>query len=132
MARSITCFWLLVMIIPSWGNAIDIIPYNQKHWTKFNQLSSMKIATPTLVSKTNKAIGIISEEIRPKISGESVENICLELKGETKKNYCKVLNTEMTTFVFFKEFEKGIFCQSISFNKKYSIGIAKFESGLNQ
>ena len=123
---------LLSLMNSSWSFAQDIIPYNQKNWTKFNQLPSMKISSPVLMNKHLNVIGVINEEIRPKTKGVSAASVCKEFKGETKKQYCKIQAHDMTTFLFSKEFKKGIYFQSVSFNNKYLSGITDFESGVKQ
>lgn len=110
--------------------ALDIIPYDKASWTKFEKLPSMKIMAPVLVNKEVKGIGLIKEEIKPKIVGKGAVDECKELNGIQEKKFCKVDDQNTVTYVFSKEFKKGIFYQSVSFEKKYSKAIKKFETGL--
>jgi hypothetical protein len=112
------------------SQAIDIIPYDKNSWTRFEQIRSMNIKVPVLINKKVNGIGVINEEIKPKIAGESAEKNCLDLKGHMEKKYCRLQTKENVSFIFSKEFKKGFFYQSISFAKKDIQAIKTFETGL--
>lgn len=110
--------------------ANELIPIDPKNWTKFESLPSLKIYRPVLINKHINGVGIISEETQPKDEIYSPNKWCTQFEGVQKKQYCRVDKTDVVTFIFRKEFEKGITFQSVTFEKNKIELINNFEAGI--